>query len=925
MKIEFFFDFETRSHLDLKKVGSVKYSTHPTTEATVLTWCFGRSTPVRSWRIGQPIPTELIHVAMNPEKYMFIAFNVMFDYLIWTQVFSRLIPGLKAPKVENISDAMALTSHFRVGASLEAAAQILNLPFTKHKEGRAIMLRHCKPNKTGKYPELTSQEWDKLEHYAIVDTKLLRMVYTMVPQLPSAERWAWEWTFKRNLKGIKLDMDLVYELSDIVTQWAPIYCREFEVLTNMRATVNSPVKCKEFFKQYYPEIEDMQADTLRDLLADKRRVPQNVRRALEIKDLAGGASLAKLKAALRQNYQGKIYGNLAYAHAQTKRWAGRGLQVHNVPRVDDKRPDKIDFELNAKSIVEEVQRVRPHLKDPLGFVKNMLRRIFIPDSPDMRFYCGDWSKIEPTVLFWLVGLGEIPGNWYEDMAATIYNVSVASIGKESEERQLGKSAALGCLEADTEILTIRGYKKIKNINDYDILWDGEKWVKHEGLLAKGMKSVIRIEKLNIDATPDHLFLTKKGWRTSVEMDHEEDMKHLISDMYSEDGQLYQLNLKEVSKGMSKCAVYVGLNRVFELINSGEAKQELVLAVQTLLDLEQIPSQTHAATYWAMQGLESVGTHVSTILKKDAKIIIRRTGSAMEVEEFSADLHPLEIFWNTLLRLIGLTNGDSQLIGLIMMDTMNPETYESLLKQKTTRIGETFDILNSGPDRRFRTRTSISHNCGYGMGHQKFREDTLKKSGLAISEALSKKAVQAYRSKYKEVVRFWYELEAGMRHAIYGQTSTTAGGKITIMPMPAPHKGVQILLPSGSILYYHRAHIIEDRLVKRRMPDGTIEEEIIRGGVGYVTDEDGSPTIKKIYGGLLCEHVTSCTARDIILPALYNLENAGFDILNLVHDEMWGQGAPGRDEEFERIMCINPSWCKDMKIGAGMKNGWRYLK
>ncbi|HET8686833.1 MAG TPA: hypothetical protein VFM18_09230, partial [Methanosarcina sp.] len=338
---------------------------------------------------------------------------------------------------------MALTSHFRVGAGLDAAAEMLRLPYSKDKEGRRIMLKQCKPNAKGEYAELTEEEWKKFEHYGIVDTKLLRDIYYMLPPLPAAERWAWEWTFKRNLKGIKLDMDLVKELNDIVDSSMPRYVKEFEHCTGYKATINSPVKCKEFFQQYYPEIEDMQADTLRDLLLDKRYVPPHVRRALEIKDLAGSTSIAKIKTALKQNYNGRIYGNLAYAHTQTKRWAGRGIQVQNFPRVDDKRPDKISFDLDSQSIVESIRGIRSELQDPIGFSKNLLRRIFLPDQGKY-FYCGDWSKIEPTVLFWLTGQGTIPGNWYEDMAATIYSVDISTIGKESEERQLGKSAALGC-------------------------------------------------------------------------------------------------------------------------------------------------------------------------------------------------------------------------------------------------------------------------------------------------------------------------------------------------------------------------------------------------------------------------------------------------------------------------------------------------
>jgi len=666
MLIDFFFDFETRSRSDLKKNGSVRYATDPSTEATLLTWTFGRCAPIKAWRKGHQIPAEIVDVAQNPHKYHFIAHNVAFDYLIWTQVFSKHFYNFKAPKIENLSDNMAHTSHFRVGAGLDTAATVLKLPYSKDKEGRRLMLKQCKPNsKTGEWVELTPEEWDKFELYGIIDTRLLRDIYYMIPPLPSPERYAWEWTFKRNLRGIKLDMDLVNEMNDIIQTSTPGYVKEFEYLTGYKAKINSPVTCKEFFKQYYPHIENMQADTLRDMLADKRYVPPHVRRALEIKDLAAGASLAKVSASLRQNYNGRIYGNLAYAHAQTKRWAGRGIQVHNFPRVDEKRPDALDFELNVQDLTSSVRAKRPHLRDPLGFTKNLLRRIFLPDSPDLTFYCGDWSKIEPTVLFWLTGLGTIPHDVYEEMAAEIYSVPKTTIGKESEERQLGKGAFLG--------------------------------------------------------------------------------------------------------------------------------------------------------------------------------------------------------------------------------------------------------------------------GGYSMGHKKFKVDILKKYGLEISEALSKQTINAYRKKYNKIVELWHQLEWGFKQAVQGQSAQLCDGKIFISPMLLPHKGVQIRLPSGSILYYHHARITppEDIPVLDDEGNPTYDEkgrqifEHEKASLAYISADNGY--LKKLYGGLLTEHVTSCTARDIILPAVYNLEAAGFDILNTVHDELWGQGAPGRDKEFERIMCINPSWCPDMNISAGCKNGVRYLK
>jgi DNA polymerase len=441
--IDFFIDFETRSRVDLKKSGSVVYATDPSTEVTLITWCFGRTGHLKAWRPGQAIPQEIIDVALNPEKYRFIAQNVMFDYLIWTCVLSRLIPGLKRPIIEGIDDLMAISCHYRTGASLESIAAMLNLNLSKDKLGRQLMLKSCKPDSKGKFYELTPEEYTHFERYGIMDTRILREAYYMLPSLPAPERFAWEWTMKRNLRGICIDEALVNELDSIVQEAMPKLVGEFDYLVGFKCKMNSPVRCKEFFIQYYPYITGMGADIMREMLADKRQVPPHVRRALEIKELSGSTSISKIKSALSQKYMGRIYGILAYHFTQTKRWAGRGIQIQNFPRVDNSKADKLDFEMNVHDLASTVRLLRPGLKDPIGFVKNLLRRVWIP-SPGKTFYCGDWAKVEPTVLFWLVGLGDIPKKWYEEMAAEIYGMSLADIGKDSEERQVGKTANLSC-------------------------------------------------------------------------------------------------------------------------------------------------------------------------------------------------------------------------------------------------------------------------------------------------------------------------------------------------------------------------------------------------------------------------------------------------------------------------------------------------
>jgi DNA polymerase len=663
MIVDFFFDFETRSHLDIKKSGSVRYATDPSTEATLITYCFGRTGSLKYWRYRQPLPQELINVGTNPQNFNFIAANVEFDYMIWIHAFmSRYGIKLGTIPLSNIHDALALTSHYRVGNSLGTAAEMLDLPLEKDKKGRAIMLKQCKPSKkTGKFPELTEEEWEHFIRYGLLDTRILREIYYRCPKLPMTERWIWEWTFRRNLQGIRVDVALINEMHSIVEQNYPVLLKQFNYYTGGNFTPKSAQKCKAWFQQFWPEIQDMRKDTVRDMLMSTEGKPQHAIEALKIKEMAGSNAIAKVGVAANQTFAGRIYNTLIYHKTQTKRWAGSGIQVQNMPR-PEKLTDEPELVINRDDLADQLKRARPYLKKPLSVVKSLIRRFWIPDE-GMHFYCGDFSKIEPTVLRWLSNMGEIPPKVYEEMAEAIYNIPMAQIGKDSEERQIGKAAELG--------------------------------------------------------------------------------------------------------------------------------------------------------------------------------------------------------------------------------------------------------------------------GGYGMGWRKFKKDVYEKTGIVISDEMAKHVIKVYRDKNKPITNLWKVFEAAFRKAVKGEPSVVCDGKVAFGPMPNG-RGVQIRLPSGGMLFYHKAF---ERTEREEVEVVTIhngvphiaKRTVYRDNIYYIGDDQGKARKIKLYGGQLTEHITSAISRELLAPSMWRVENAGFGVLCCVHDEIWAQSYPGRDEEFKQLMIQRPLWGQDIVIDAGLDNGLRYLK
>jgi len=438
MLIDFFFDFETRSKLDLKKVGTIVYATEESTEVTLLTWAFGSDGDVKYWKKGDPLHTDIIHVAMNPDKFHFIAHNILFDYTIWTVVLKRLIPGLIRPGIKNITDNMALTHYNRLGSSLDGSAAMLRIPYSKDKEGRRLMLKQCKPSKAGKFYTLTPSEEVSFIKYGVIDTKLLRDVYYKCVPLTPSERWGFEWTFIRNLRGVRIDMDLIDELESILSVEIPRLKKEFFDICGFH--VSQRVKCQELFGKFYG-MENMQAATVKEVLSRTFHPHPQVHRALQIKQEVGSTSLAKVDVARRMNYNGRLYDIWNFLKAGTRRWAGKGIQPQNFPRTD-----KIPLleDLNVRDLADKVNRIKHLSTDQCKLVKDLLRRMWIADDDDKVFYCGDFSKIEPTVLFWMLGMGKLSPTWYEEMASEIYGIPKSKIKKDSVERQIGKNSALGC-------------------------------------------------------------------------------------------------------------------------------------------------------------------------------------------------------------------------------------------------------------------------------------------------------------------------------------------------------------------------------------------------------------------------------------------------------------------------------------------------
>lgn len=189
-------------------------------------------------------------------------------------------------------------------------------------------------------------------------------------------------------------------------------------------------------------------------------------------------------------------------------------------------------------------------------------------------------------------------------------------------------------------------------------------------------------------------------------------------------------------------------------------------------------------------------------------------------------------------------------------------------------------------------------CGYGGSVGALISMGALENGLKESELQD--IIDAWRQANPKIVQLWYDIDRAAHKAIRtGQPQTV--GKICI----AYQGGMMLIrLPSGRKLVY-----IRPRLEPNRFGHMSITYEGI--GVGNKWER------LETYGAKLVENITQGMCRDILVEAMRRVEQAGFDIVAHVHDEMIVEVPDGVSsvEEICGIMSIPPEWCADLPLRA----------
>ena len=447
-------DIETRSSVDIGKAGLYKYAQSP--DFRVLLFAYQIDTlPVEiiDLACGETVPGRILRMLGDPGVVKH-AYNAAFEWYCLNR------EGYKTP-LEQWRCTMVHGLYCGYTAGLDATGKAIGLPQDKQKlsVGKALIRYFCVPckptrtngNRTWNQPHHAPEKWELFKEYCKQDVVTEHEILKRLNQfpMPEAEQYQWRLDVIMNAYGVRVDTGLIegaLYINDVSTQELT---DEAVSITGL-ANPNSGAQLVPWLNEQCGEerFSDIQKATVAEALENREVYPEEVQRMLEIRQQLGKTSIKKYVAMDTAKGEGdRVRGLTQYYGAnRTGRWAGRLVQMQNLPRNYIKTLDYAR-ELVKQKDYAGLRLLYGNVPDTLS---QLIRTAFIP-SEGHKFVVSDFSAIEARVIAWLAGeqwVNEVfatHGKIYEATAAQMFGVPVDRIAKGNPEyslRQKGKVATL---------------------------------------------------------------------------------------------------------------------------------------------------------------------------------------------------------------------------------------------------------------------------------------------------------------------------------------------------------------------------------------------------------------------------------------------------------------------------------------------------
>lgn len=921
-------DLETYSDVDLKKCGVYKYAESPNFEILLFAYSInGGEVIVIDLANGEKLPIEII-AALTDEMVTKWGFNVSFERICLSQWLRRNYPhyfssyNTSDDTVGNYLDpsswrcSMIWSAYLGLPFSLEGVGFVLSLQEQKMKEGKDLIRYFCvpcKPTKTNggrtrNLPKHDMTKWSTFRSYNKRDVEVEMSIQNKLAKYPVPD-FIWDEYHldqKINDRGIAIDMNVVEHAISMHERSKNQLSKEMKKLTNLD-NPNSIFQMKQWLTDNGLETDTLNKKAVAEMLKD---APEDLADVLTLHQLLAKTSIKKYQAMQNavcsdNRARGMFF---FYGGSRTGRWAGRIIQLQNLPQ--NHMPDlKQARGLVTNGDYKALELLYDDIPDTLS---QLIRTAFIPRQ-GYKFVVADFSAIEARVLSFLAGeqwrmdVFANNGDIYCSAASAMFHVPVEKHGINGQLRQKGKIAELACIAEGQLILTNTGLVPIENITKEHLLWDGEGWVSHDGVIYKGEGEVITYEGLT--ATTDHLvwvegesqpiqfgiaassgahlIQTGDGWKAirlgesyqfGEAMEQSDESLLCFNTMYRVQKDSMAKLLQPHKWKITRLPVLFPTKT-----NTNMARQKIDSSQTTMRE----PKRSRISQLWfkrnSIQFFKCIRSWIIfdrllwTATKGTGNRQNRQQqglckGQSSFCESFRKQQEQKRNHPNTIRAGILAICPERSCTKIVSWanEERNPsgcgnsgirEKKELANHQRKARL---YDIRNAGRHHRFTVSGKLVHNCGYGGS-----VGALKSMGaldMGISEDELQPLVDAWRSSNPNIVQLWWDVDAAVKTSVMQKTTTVTHGIYFIYQSGM----LFIKLPSGRKLTYVKPKIGTNRFGG---------EAVTYEGIGATKKWERIES----YGAKFVENIVQAISRDILSYAMQTLSDRL--ICGHVHDEL----------------------------------------
>ena len=442
-------DLETYSDQPLAKTGVYRYVESPDFEILLFAYSVdGGSVQQIDLACGEKIPPAIL-AALEDDKVIKWAFNANFERICLSRFLGYPTGDYLEPDSWRCS--MVWAAYMGLPLSLEGAGAVLGLEKQKLAEGKDLIKYFCQPcaptksngQRTRNLPKHSPDKWLAFKKYNIRDVETEMSIQARLLKYPVPDSVWEEYHLDQEIndRGVGLDMELVRQAIQMDGRSRSELTQAMKELTSLD-NPNSVQQMKQWLADNGVETDTLGKKAVAELL---KTAPQQLQKVLTLRQQLAKSSVKKYQAMeTAVCADGRARGMFQFYGAnRTGRWAGRIIQMQNLPQ------NHLDDLSEARGLVraggfDALEMLYEDVPDTLS---QLIRTAFVPQE-DRKFIVADFSAIEARVIAWLAG-----EKWRQDVfaqgkdiycasASQMFGVPVEKHGVNGHLRQKGKIAEL---------------------------------------------------------------------------------------------------------------------------------------------------------------------------------------------------------------------------------------------------------------------------------------------------------------------------------------------------------------------------------------------------------------------------------------------------------------------------------------------------